>query len=215
MVTAQSVCSFLTADPGSWSADWMFGLPLILLTVLINVLGLGLMGWRIVRFAKRIFERHHPSAVFLTVISAMTLLATSLHALDAGLWAVAYRLLGTMPDFRSAMLYSLNAMTSYGHTNLAVGRPLAAHGRDGGSQRGAPFRVEHRFPLRRDSKGLVFRRARALVGRVPVGTLHSRKTTMETMIRRLTPVLLFSPVSWSATSTSGGSTTEHFSSAGS
>jgi hypothetical protein len=50
----------------------------------------------------------------------MTLLATSLHALDAGIWAAAYRLLGTMPDYRSAMLYSLNAMTSYGHTNLAL-----------------------------------------------------------------------------------------------
>jgi hypothetical protein len=120
MVTAQSVCTFLTADPGTWSADWMFGLLLILLTVLINVLGLGLTGWRIVRFAKRVFERDHPSAVFLTVICAMTLLATSLHALDAGIWAAAYRLLGTMPDYRSAMLYSLNAMTSYGHTNLEL-----------------------------------------------------------------------------------------------
>jgi hypothetical protein len=98
----------------------MFGLPLILLTVLINVLGLGLTGWRIVRLAKKTFERDHPSAVFLTVICAMTLLATSLHALDAGIWAAAYRLLGTMPDFRSAMLYSLNAMTSYGHTNLEL-----------------------------------------------------------------------------------------------
>ena len=120
MVTAQSVCSLLAADPGTWSADWIFGLPLILLTVLINVLGLGLTGWRIVRFAKKTFERDHPSAVFLTVICAMTLLATSLHALDAGIWAAAYRLLGTMPNYRSAMLYSLNAMTSYGHTNLAL-----------------------------------------------------------------------------------------------
>jgi hypothetical protein len=120
MVTAQSVCSFLTSDPGSWSADWIFGLPLILVTVLINVMGLGLMGWRIVQFAKKTFERHHPSAVFLTVVCAMTLLATSLHALDAGIWAGAYTLLGTMPNYRSAMLYSLNAMTSYGHTSLSL-----------------------------------------------------------------------------------------------
>lgn len=120
MVTAQSFSSFLAVEPGAWSADWIFGLPLILLTVLINVMGLGFMGWRIVRFAKRIFERHHPSAVFLTVVCAMTLLATSLHALDAAIWAAAYRLLGTMSDNRSAMLYSLNALTSYGHTNLAL-----------------------------------------------------------------------------------------------
>ena len=120
MVSSQSVSGVLAVGQATWSADWIFGLPLILLTVLINVLGLGLMGWRIVQFAKRIFERHHPSAVFLTVVCAMTLLATSLHALDAAIWAAAYRLLGTMPDYRSAMLYSLNAMTSYGHTNLEL-----------------------------------------------------------------------------------------------
>ena len=78
------------------------------------------MGGRIVRFAKKIFDRNHPSALFVTVISAMTLLATSLHAFDAGIWAVAYRLLGTMPDYRSAMLYSLNAITSYGHAELML-----------------------------------------------------------------------------------------------
>jgi hypothetical protein len=120
MLSAQSVSGFLAVDPGTWSADWMFGLPLIVMTVLINVSGLGLMGWRIVQFAKRVFERNHPSAVFLTVVCGMTLLATSLQALDAAIWAAAYRLLGTMPNFRSAMLYSLNAMTSYGHTNLAL-----------------------------------------------------------------------------------------------
>jgi hypothetical protein len=120
MVQAHFVSSFLTVDRVTWSADWIFGLPLILLTVLLNVVGLGLTGWRVVQFAKRVFERHHPSAVFLTVVCVMTLLATSLHALDAAIWAAAYRLLGTMPDYRSAMLYSLNAITSYGHTNLAL-----------------------------------------------------------------------------------------------
>jgi hypothetical protein len=116
----QFVYRISAADEGAWSADWIFGLPLILATVLINVTGLGLMGWRIVRFAKRVFERNHPSGVFLTVVCAMTLLATSLHAIDAAIWAGAYRVLGTMPDYRSAMLYSLNAITSYGHTNLAL-----------------------------------------------------------------------------------------------
>src|SRR5271166_3364673 len=32
--------------------------------------------------------------------------------------AAAYRLLDTLPDTKSAMLYSLSAMTSYGHANL-------------------------------------------------------------------------------------------------
>lgn len=35
-------------------------------------------------------------------------------------WAAAYRFLGAIPDDRSAVLYSLNAITSYGHTNLQL-----------------------------------------------------------------------------------------------
>jgi hypothetical protein len=35
-------------------------------------------------------------------------------------FSVAYRFLGALPDYRSAMLYSLNAMTSYGHTDLRL-----------------------------------------------------------------------------------------------
>jgi len=46
------------------------------------------------------------------------LLATILHGVEAAAWAAAYRLLGALPNTRSAMLYSLSAMTSYGHANL-------------------------------------------------------------------------------------------------
>jgi hypothetical protein len=52
------------------------------------------------------------------VMGATTLLVILLHALEAAIWAAAYRLLGALPDNKSAMLYSLNAITSYGHTNL-------------------------------------------------------------------------------------------------
>ena len=34
--------------------------------------------------------------------------------MEAGLWAGCYKFLGTQPDFKSAMLYSLGAMTTYG-----------------------------------------------------------------------------------------------------
>jgi hypothetical protein len=46
------------------------------------------------------------------------LLATVLHGIEAATWAIAYRLLGALPNTRSAVLYSLSAMTSYGHANL-------------------------------------------------------------------------------------------------
>src|SRR5262252_9868172 len=41
-----------------------------------------------------------------------------LHAAEAGIWAFAYTSLAALPDYRIAVLYSLNAMTSYGHTNI-------------------------------------------------------------------------------------------------
>jgi hypothetical protein len=34
------------------------------------------------------------------------------------IWALVYRHLGALPDDKAAMLYSLSAMTSYGHANL-------------------------------------------------------------------------------------------------
>ena len=55
------------------------------------------------------------------MLGGTTWFATVLHASEAGLWAVAYRLLGAIADSKSAMLYSLNAITSYGHTDLELG----------------------------------------------------------------------------------------------
>jgi hypothetical protein len=43
---------------------------------------------------------------------------TVLHAIEGSAWALAYLLLGALPDSRSAMLYSLGAMTTYGHENF-------------------------------------------------------------------------------------------------
>ena len=49
----------------------------------------------------------------LAVVAAVTvLLLTLLHAAEATAWAGAYVAVGARPDFTSAMLYSLSAMTS-------------------------------------------------------------------------------------------------------
>ena len=124
MTIARTVCNFLAFEPVGWTADWAWGLPLIILTVLIHVTGLGLLSQRFVHGnVGRKIERLHPRFAFVLLVGATTLLATTLHALEAGIWAVTYRSVGALPDARSAMLYSLNAMTSYGHTNLE----LSAH----------------------------------------------------------------------------------------
>jgi hypothetical protein len=102
-----------------WSPDWAWGIPLIVLNVGIHVCGLALINDRVVRSLSGAGE-HRRRAIprFAVVMSVTTLLVTILHASEGFIWAVAYRLLGAMPDKRSAMLYSLSAMTSYGHADL-------------------------------------------------------------------------------------------------
>ena len=104
--------------PWLWAVDWVWSLPLVVLTVLIHVFGLGLFNERIIPEMSRVVERGHPIAVFTVVMSATVLLATILHGLEAVLWASAYWFLGALPDPRSAMLYSLGSMTTYGHADV-------------------------------------------------------------------------------------------------
>ena len=119
MRIAQVTLSFSFAvSPWLWRSDWAWGLPLIVSTAVIHVLGLGLIYQEAVRVSNNMMQRRHTTVVFMVVMGATTLFATTLHAVEAGLWAAAYRLLGALPDNKSAMLYSLGAITSYGHASL-------------------------------------------------------------------------------------------------
>jgi MFS superfamily sulfate permease-like transporter len=118
----QAAFTFVVENPPGWTLDWVWGLPLIVLTVLIHVLGLGLIRQKAARVTTRHQGRRHPMAIFVIVMGATTLLATCLHGIETGIWAVAYRLLGALPDNKTAMLYSLNAITSYGHTNIDLAK---------------------------------------------------------------------------------------------
>jgi hypothetical protein len=120
MIVGQSPLSFHLVIPGAWRVDWAWGLPLIVLTVIIHVASLGLMNQRGVRLISHMPERRHPKLVFAEVMGTTTLLAATLHAVEASIWGIAYRFLGALPDNKSAMLYSLNAITSYGHENLVL-----------------------------------------------------------------------------------------------
>jgi hypothetical protein len=55
---------------------------------------------------------------FAFVVGVATIWVTFLHAIEAGIWATAFRLLGAVPTNRSALLYSLEAITTYGHSDL-------------------------------------------------------------------------------------------------
>jgi hypothetical protein len=78
------------------------------------------MNHRGVRRLSNMTERRYPMLGFAQVMGTTTLLAILLHALEAGIWALSYRFLGALPDFKTSMLYSLNAITSYGHESLVL-----------------------------------------------------------------------------------------------
>src|SRR5215469_3292519 len=102
----------------TWDIDWAWSLPLIVLTVVTHVLGLGVINERIVgRVSHEVKPRHLP-ALFVAVMAAAALMVTVLLAFEGAVWAAAYRVVGALPDNRAAMLYSLSAITSYGHANV-------------------------------------------------------------------------------------------------
>jgi hypothetical protein len=103
-----------------WTADWAWSLPLILLTVVIHVFGLGLINERVVRTLSRSIDRRRLVPLFALVMGVAVLLITALHGLEGVAWAAAYVFVGAVPDAKSAMLYSLNAMTTYGHESVSL-----------------------------------------------------------------------------------------------
>jgi hypothetical protein len=106
-------------DAPDWGADWAWGLPIIVLTVTFHAYGLGLINKVVAAFrsAWKAPLGHLASGSSL-VIGGAALSAAILHGLEGIMWAITYRLLGASPDNRSAMLYSLEAITSYGHADI-------------------------------------------------------------------------------------------------
>jgi hypothetical protein len=105
-------------DAHTWSGNWAWGLPLIVLSLVIHVFGLlyiyvGIVGVLHGRLAHRRFI-----PMFAAVMGVSVLLVTILHAIEVEIWAFTYLLLGALPDHNTAMLYSLSSMTTYGHAAL-------------------------------------------------------------------------------------------------
>jgi hypothetical protein len=90
----------------AWDGSWAWSLPLIVATVVFHVVGLGFIDKRVVQVLNRARTRNRFSLAFGLVMGITTLLATMLHAIESGLWAVTYRVLGALPDGKSAILYS-------------------------------------------------------------------------------------------------------------
>lgn len=122
MRNAVAALSWYFVLQSAWRADWEWGLPLIVLTVVIHVLGLGFLNEKAVDVLSRQGVHGRSRVLFAMVISILILLAICLHVLEAGTWAACYLLLGARPDFTSAMLYSMGAMTTFGSSLVLEGQ---------------------------------------------------------------------------------------------
>jgi hypothetical protein len=105
-------------DALSWNGNWAWALPLIVFTIVLHVVGLGVINTRMMHTLGPLRARKSFFVIFVLVMGAAALSATVLHALEASIWAVAYTALGAVHDGREALLFSLNAITAYGHTDL-------------------------------------------------------------------------------------------------
>jgi hypothetical protein len=101
-----------------WNNNWVWALPLIVLTVMLHVIVLGYINTRVVAELKKYRDRRRFMLRFVVVMGIVTFLATLLHALEAGIWAGAYHELGALPNIHEALLYSLSALTTYGHAEI-------------------------------------------------------------------------------------------------
>ena len=105
-----------------WSNNWAWALPLIVFTVILHVVVLGLINTRVVAQLRKYRDRRRFMLRFVLVMGITTFLATLLHASEAAIWAWAYHELGALPNIRLALLYSLSALTTYGHAELYLAR---------------------------------------------------------------------------------------------
>src|SRR5215469_9612140 len=97
----------------TWAMDWAWGVPLIVLTVILHASGLGLINKRLRQIRAGENRRFIPSANPIVVMGGAALWATLLHGFECILWASAFRFLAALPDNQTAMLYSLRAIVRF------------------------------------------------------------------------------------------------------
>lgn len=102
----------------AWDADWAWSLPLIVITVIFHVVGLAFINERLGLARAYLRRKHNFLLAFAPIMGVGTLWVTLLHAIEAGIWAAMYWFLGALPDGKFALLYSLGAMTTYGHASF-------------------------------------------------------------------------------------------------
>ena len=105
----------------TWANDWIHGVPMVVGLIAIHAIALAWGSSRLVGLMTRGGRRTTVRFAFGITIAALG--ATVLHGLQAAAWALLYVRLGALDDQREALLYSLNAITAYGHAAITLADP--------------------------------------------------------------------------------------------
>lgn len=95
--------------------DWSWGLPLLVLTIIAYVSAIVVTAKMLGKY--RGSDRHKVLR-FIIFVALAAIASTAYLALEAAAWAAFYVWVGALSSPRAAMLYSVSAMTSYGHANV-------------------------------------------------------------------------------------------------
>ena len=99
----------------SWVPDWSWGLPLLVLTVVAHVSAIVWTAKALTKYRGSTANRMSRFVMFVALVA----LASAVYlGLEAAAWAGLYLWLGALPTWQAAMLYSLGAITSYGHAPI-------------------------------------------------------------------------------------------------
>jgi hypothetical protein len=98
-----------------WGADWIWGLPLVVLTIVAHVSAILWTAKMLGPYRRRAANE---AAHFVLFVAFAALASTIYLAIEAAAWAVLYLWLGALPAWAPAMLYSLEAITSFGHADV-------------------------------------------------------------------------------------------------
>jgi hypothetical protein len=99
----------------SWVPDWSWGLPLLVLTVVAHV---SAIFWTAKRLGTCRRTAAKKASHFVIFVAFVALASAVYLAIEAAAWAVLYLWLGALPAWAPAMLYSLEAITSFGHADV-------------------------------------------------------------------------------------------------
>ena len=99
----------------SWVRDWSWGLPFLVLTIIAHVSAILWTAKMLVTYRRKAAKEASHFVIFV----AFAALASAVYlAIEAAAWAVLYLWLGALPAWAPAMLYSLEAITSFGHAQI-------------------------------------------------------------------------------------------------